>query len=982
MVGDGGVYVRSDPQSNAGVWSGLNSSSLSLRESYAVAYDAVSKRLVVAAQDNGAALQDAPRSSGYTTTVAGDGLNAAVNDVTRFATGQSIIYTSAQNLGSLRRQLIDVNGRTIDSIFLLDMPTVQNPNWNFIVGTNAQNTDFTDTDNQLPFASRLVLNRADPTRVAIGTNYVYITTDQKMLDAYNGVSNTPLTSVGPVDGDGHPIRIGPVSAIAYGTGKGPGNPFANAMVVGAPGAVGSRLYFSADVTASNLDVRPNYLGAVPTSIVFDVETSQRFSVADGAGLWRTTNAGDGFANLTNQLNNLGIIRPTSVEFIGFNGVSALLAGGIRSDPRAQSPIAVAISRDGVLDPFLAFGAGLPNTMVNLLAYNPTVDVLAVGLWGRGIWTLYDVTSYFPTAQTLIYGLANNDSSPDAFYLTNGERTSRGLQKFGTGTLTINGTASYTGATTVAGGTLVVNGSIASSSGLAVAAGGVLSGGGVVPATTVSGAVAPGLASNAPTTLTVNTSYTQAPGSTYRALVNGGGSDRIAVNGPAFLQGGTLAIATQPGGLFAPRTTYTLLSATGGLSGNFASSSLSLSSPFLQPSVFSDANNFYLSLTIGGFLAAAQTPLQAVVAGAIDGSVLQATGDYATVLGTLANLSPSQVPSILTSLSGMNYSGFSNSMVQGAQLFMNNFLAQAGSASRGANKIALAEACDVACDATEAKWGAWGGGLGGLGTVGSGQSVGGVTYNLGGFAAGIDRRITNTTLAGVTVGYTGGSQWVSGFSGQGYTNTVYAGLYGGYAQGPVYLDGVVGYAYSGNQLARPIVIPGLAPRTATGQPGVNQVYGQLEGGWRFDIGTAASAFVTPFARFQGYRGTQNAFTESGAQSLDLSVAAQTTTSLRTVLGAQIGGAMDVGWRDKLAVQLRLGWSHEYADTNRPVSASFVGAPSTPFTTYGISPQRDGAVIGLSADTAIADAAAVYLRYEGNISGQDSSHALTAGVRMTW
>ena len=28
------------------------------------------------------------------------------------------------------------------------------------------------------------------------------------------------------------------------------------------------------------------------------------------------------------------------------------------------------------------------------------------------------------------------------------------------------------------------------------------------------------------------------------------------------------------------------------------------------------------------------------------------------------------------------------------------------------------------------------------------------------------------------------------------------------------------------------------------------------------------------------------------------------------------------------------------------------------------------------------AAVYLRYEGNISGQDSSHALTAGVRMTW
>jgi len=55
---------------------------------------------------------------------------------------------------------------------------------------------------------------------------------------------------------------------------------------------------------------------------------------------------------------------------------------------------------------------------------------------------------------------------------------------------------------------------------------------------------------------------------------------------------------------------------------------------------------------------------------------------------------------------------------------------------------------------------------------------------------------------------------------------------------------------------------------------------------------------------------------------------------------------------------------------------------PFTTYGIAAQRDGVVIGLSANTAVADAASLYLRYEGNISGQDSTHALTAGMRMTW
>ena len=41
-----------------------------------------------------------------------------------------------------------------------------------------------------------------------------------------------------------------------------------------------------------------------------------------------------------------------------------------------------------------------------------------------------------------------------------------------------------------------------------------------------------------------------------------------------------------------------------------------------------------------------------------------------------------------------------------------------------------------------------------------------------------------------------------------------------------------------------------------------------------------------------------------------------------------------------------------------------------------------VVGVSANTAVAEATSVYLRYEGNISGLDSTHALTAGVRIIW
>jgi outer membrane autotransporter protein len=324
------------------------------------------------------------------------------------------------------------------------------------------------------------------------------------------------------------------------------------------------------------------------------------------------------------------------------------------------------------------------------------------------------------------------------------------------------------------------------------------------------------------------------------------------------------------------------------------------------------------------------------------------------------------------------------MVQGMQLFMNNFANQSGGGgSPMSNRVALAEACDVACDAiTPPTWGAWGGALGGLGTIGAGQPVGSVTYNAGGFAAGLDRAITDAFRLGVTAGYSTGSQWVSGFDGLGRSNTFQAGLYGGFARDKVYADAVIGYAYTQNQMWRTIAVPGLQPRTAYGQTGANQWYGQLEAGYRFDLGTNANAFVTPFARLQAYTANQAAFTETGAQSLNLSVAQQTTSSLRSVIGAQLGGSMDLGWREKLLMQLRLGWSHEYADTARPVTATLAGAPAMPFTTFGVSPTRDGVVLGVSANTAIAEATSLYLRYEGDISGQDSAHAITAGLRMTW
>ena len=52
LTSDGSIYARTNPHNDSGVWSSL-SGNVSAFETYIVGYDAVGKRLITAAQDNG-----------------------------------------------------------------------------------------------------------------------------------------------------------------------------------------------------------------------------------------------------------------------------------------------------------------------------------------------------------------------------------------------------------------------------------------------------------------------------------------------------------------------------------------------------------------------------------------------------------------------------------------------------------------------------------------------------------------------------------------------------------------------------------------------------------------------------------------------------------------------------------------------------------------------------------------------------------------
>jgi outer membrane autotransporter protein len=616
--------------------------------------------------------------------------------------------------------------------------------------------------------------------------------------------------------------------------------------------------------------------------------------------------------------------------------------------------------------------------------------------GGGTVTLAGINSYSGGTSVLGGGLIGTTSSLQGNILNNatvsfnqaGSGTYAGTMSGtgavniqGGGAVTFSGANTYSGATTVDASTLIVNGSVAGN--VILNNGGMLGGTGSVGTLTANNAiVAPG---NSIGTLTVNGSFVQ-NGGTYVVEANAAGqADRVNVTGAATINSASVQVVAASGS-YGNSTTYTILNATGGVSGTYTGVTSNFA--FLTPSLSYDANNVFLTLALQGAAFSGfggNTVNQRAVGFALDQSYASATGDFATVIGALAGLSTQQAPYTLNQISGQPYANFGTANLASNTLFMNALgqqmaLARGGSGS--GQRLALAQACEIEfCDGAS-PFSVWASGLGGFGSVQGDGNSNTFTYNLGGAAAGIDYRVMPSLLLGIGVGYTSGTQWTDTFQGKGWTNAVSVAAYASFTHSGFYADLLAGYAYSNNQLQRQISVPGLQPRTANGSTGANQFLGQAEIGYEVPVYAPAQASITPFARLQVMSVNQAAFNEWGADSLSLNVQQQTTNSVRSTLGAQLNGAIGLGDTRTLDMALRLGWLHEYAYTGRPVTAAFAGAPANAFTVYGATPQRDAAAIGFQASTNVATATQIYFRYDGDIGSGTDNHALNVGLRLSW
>jgi uncharacterized protein with beta-barrel porin domain len=360
---------------------------------------------------------------------------------------------------------------------------------------------------------------------------------------------------------------------------------------------------------------------------------------------------------------------------------------------------------------------------------------------------------------------------------------------------------------------------------------------------------------------------------------------------------------------------------------------------------------------------------------------------------LFNLSPSALANALSQLSGQAGTAVAPAGIQAMDSFLsvvsNPFVDTRGYTPPQPPPIIFKTlALKAPSEATPdpSRWGIWTAAYGGQGNANGDHFIGSDERSVSvyGSVIGLDYRVTPYTLVGVALAGGGTNYNLANGLGGGHSDMFQSAVYSFTRINAAYVSATLAYAWQHEATGRIVTVTGAEDLTAGFD--ANNIGGRIEGGYRFaipDVFAMPGLGFIPYAAFQmqAFYTPSYSETASGSSQFALAYNAQTTTVIRTELGAWFDDNIMLDNGAILTLRDRAAWAYDNW-SNYSMTAAFEQLPGSTFTVIGAKPTRDSLLASASAEITYRNGVSLAGLFNTELAEDSRTYSGFLRLRYTW
>ncbi|MDR2195736.1 MAG: autotransporter domain-containing protein, partial [Gallionellaceae bacterium] len=512
--------------------------------------------------------------------------------------------------------------------------------------------------------------------------------------------------------------------------------------------------------------------------------------------------------------------------------------------------------------------------------------------------------------------------------------------------TVNNGGTITGTFTQTGGTTTNTGSI---SGATAVTNGLFTGAGSTGSLTLNNGATLAPGNGGIGAMTVNGNIVFNAGSVYQVETTPtpDQSDKINASGTATLTGGAVSVLAGAGD-YALQTTYTILTANGGLGGTtFTGVTTDLA--FLTPTLTYDATHAMLTLDRNNidFSSVGSTRNQRAT-----GEDVETLGSGNAVWDAVVQLTDDTARGAFDQMSGEIHASAKGAMLED---------------TRFVREMALDRSQQTAGS------GPWASAFGSWATDDSDGNAAKLKRDVTGVFIGADTQAGDWHLGGL-LGYSQSDLTVDARNSSGDTHDFHLGAYGGTHIGAINLR--LGAAHTSHSIStkRAVAFTGITDRlTASYNARTTQVFGEAG----YGVALSAQTSVEPFVNLAYVNHATDAFHERGGVAALASEKSDSHHTAFSTAGIRAETKLDLGGVTAKA-RGSAGWHHAFGDTDMASTHAF--SSGDVFTVYGVPVTRDALSLEAGLDFELSPNATAGISYNGLHGSDYSDNGVRAEIKV--